>query len=44
MLDDLEWKFEEVPSGTEDKPKQAFYGGTIRLRRAIAESFKMPIE
>jgi hypothetical protein len=44
MLDDLEWKFEEVPSGTEHKPKQTFYGGTSRLRRGIAESFKTPME
>jgi hypothetical protein len=45
MLDDLEWKFEEVPSGTEYKLKQTFYGGTSRrLGRAIADSFKMPME
>jgi hypothetical protein len=44
MLDDLQWKFEEVPFGTNHTPKQTFYEGTSCLRRGVAQSLTTPFE
>jgi hypothetical protein len=44
MLDDLQWKFEEVSKGTNHTPKQTLYEGTSCLRHGVAQSLSTPFE